>query len=167
MQDTRSLPAITVANRSPNNGELPLMTDDLEDLRQWFGTWGACVAAVDFERARPLFSEDVIGFGTHAAFVIGLDALQKEQWEKIWPNISAFRFRIEDLGGAIDGNAAWAAVPWSSTGYHEDGTAFDRPGRETVTFRKVSGLWLGTHTHFSLNPGVPPRTHGARQAGPS
>jgi hypothetical protein len=31
----------------------------------------------------------------------------------------------------------------------------------------VSGRWLGTHTHFSLNPGVPARTHGARPAGPS
>ncbi len=143
------------------------MADDLEDLRQWFRTWGAHVAAVDFEAARPLFSKDVIGFGTHAAFVIGLDALQQEQWQKIWPNIGEFRFLVDDLVGAVDGDSAWAAVPWSSIGYDDTGAAFDRPGRATVTFRRVSGQWLGTHTHFSLNPGVPHRTHGSRPPAPA
>jgi ketosteroid isomerase-like protein len=138
------------------------MKNDLEELRHWFRTWGDHVAAVDFQSARPLFSADVIGFGTHAAFVVGIDALQKEQWGKIWPNISGFRFLVDDLVGAIDGNSAWAAVPWTSTGYDEAGAAFDRPGRATVTFHRVSGQWLGTHTHFSLHPGVPHRTHGPR-----
>ena len=143
------------------------MSDDLEDLRQWFRTWGSCVAAVDFQSARPLFSEDVIGFGTHAAFVVGLDALQKEQWEKIWPNIATFRFLVDDLVGAVDGDAAWAAVRWRSTGYDENGTAFDRPGRATVTFRRVSNGWLGTHTHFSLDPGIPQKTYGGSPGHPA
>lgn len=140
------------------------MDDDLDALRDWFRTWGNHVAAVDFQSARPLFSSDVIGFGTHAAFVTGLDALQKEQWQKIWPNISGFRFLVDDLVGAIDGDAAWAAVPWTSTGYDETGAAFDRPGRATVTFRREAGLWRGTHTHFSLHPGVPQRTYGPHGA---
>jgi ketosteroid isomerase-like protein len=137
------------------------MQDDLDPLRDWFRAWGTHVAAVDFQSARPLFSDDVIGFGTHAAFVKGLDALQQEQWERIWPNITDFRFFVDDLVGAIDGNAAWAAVPWTSTGYDEAHNAFDRPGRATVTFRRGADRWLGTHTHFSLHPGVPHRTHGA------
>ena len=138
------------------------MADYPEDLRQWFRTWGAWVAAVDFQSARPLFSQDVVGFGTHATFVVGIDALQQEQWEKIWPNIAEFRFLVDDLVGSVDGDAAWAAVPWSSVGYDEHGAPFDRPGRATVTFRRVSGRWLGTHTHFSLNPGVPQMTFGPR-----
>ncbi len=140
------------------------MEKDLDELRHWFRTWGGHVASVDFQSARALFSADVIGFGTHAAFVVGIDVLQKEQWEKIWPNITGFRFLVDDLVGAIDGDTAWAAVPWTSTGYDETGASFDRPGRATVTFRRVAGQWLGTHTHFSLQPGVPQRTHGARGA---
>jgi ketosteroid isomerase-like protein len=141
-------------------GKEPIMADDLEPFREWFRTWGTCVAAVDFESARPLFAAEVVGFGTHAAFVSGLDALQAEQWSKIWPNISDFAFLVDKLVGAASGTSAWAAVPWTSRGYHQDGTSYNRPGRATVTFRKDADLWLGTHTHFSLLPGVPHRTFG-------
>ena len=136
--------------------------DQLEELREWYRQWGACVAAVDFESAKPLFSEKVTGFGTYAEFVHGLDALYGEQWSKIWPKISDFRFNVEHLVGEIHGDAAWAAVPWSSTGYHENGEAFDRPGRATATYIKKDGKWLGTHTHFSLKPGTPPHTYGKK-----
>lgn len=136
------------------------MAASLEELRDWYRTWGKCVAAVDFKSARPLFTDDVVGFGTHAHFVHGLEALEREQWSQIWPKITNFAFLVDELVGAIDGDAAWAATPWTSTGYHEDGTAFDRPGRATVTLRREGGVWRGTHTHFSLTPGTPPRTYG-------
>ena len=66
------------------------------------------------------------------------------------------------LHGDIAEDRAWAAVPWTSTGFDENGTAFDRPGRATVTFRRDGARWLGVHTHFSLKPGTPPRTHAKR-----
>ncbi len=136
--------------------------DQLEELREWYRQWGVCVAAVDFESAKPLFSDKVTGFGTYAEFVHGLDALYGEQWSKIWPKISDFRFNVEHLVGEVHGDAAWAAVPWSSTGYHENGEPFDRPGRATATYIKKDGKWLGTHTHFSLKPGTPPHTYGKK-----
>ena len=51
---------------------------------------------------------------------------------------------------------------WTSTGFHEDGTPFHRPGRATVILERRDGQWLSVHTHFSLNPGTPPRTHGPK-----
>jgi len=55
------------------------MSDELGPLREWYDTWGVCVAAVDFESARPLFAKDVVSFGTHATFFVsGIDALQHE-----------------------------------------------------------------------------------------
>ncbi|MGI9409867.1 MAG: YybH family protein [Hyphomicrobiaceae bacterium] len=135
---------------------------DLEVLRDWFRTWDRCVAALDFASARALFADDVVGFGTHATFVHGLDALEAEQWRKVWPNIADFRFEVEHLVGGVSHDSAWAAVPWSSRGFHEDGTEFDRPGRATVTFRKSGDDWLGTHTHFSLAPATPPHTFGRK-----
>ena len=136
--------------------------DGLEPLRDWFREWNRYVVVRDFESARALFDETVSGFGTFAAIVHGRDALEREQWRNVWPKIGGFRFEVEKLHGAIDGDAAWAALPWSSTGYHEDGRAFDRPGRATVILKRRSGRWLGVHTHFSLAPGTPPRTFGEK-----
>jgi ketosteroid isomerase-like protein len=136
--------------------------DTLEPLRDWFRNWNTCVVALDFESARQLFSPDVSGFGTFADVVYGLDRLEAEQWRNVWPRIAGFRFEVERLHGAIHASHAWAACPWSSTGFHEDGTAFERPGRATVILRRDGDVWRGVHTHFSLNPGVPSRTHGRR-----
>ncbi len=138
------------------------MPDELEELRIWFRSLGASVAAVDFERARPLFSPGVVSFGTHEMFVSGLDNLERDQWRNVWPKISDFEFLVDQIVGSIDGGTAWAAVPWTSTGYHDTGAPFDRPGRATVTYHRVAGAWCATHTHFSLKPGTPPRTYGPR-----
>ena len=137
----------------------------LEPLRDWFRTWETFVRAVDFAAARQLFDPDVASFGTHAEIVTGIDQLAAQQWSAIWPAISDFRFLVDRLHGDISGTHAWAAVPWTSTGYHQDGTAFDRPGRATVTLRLDGTRWLGLHTHFSLKPGTPPRTYGKPKQG--
>ena len=99
----------------------------LEPLRDWFRTWEQYVRAVDFASARQLFDPDVASFGTHAEIVFGIDQLVAQQWSAIWPAITDFRFLVDRLHGEITGTYAWAAVPWTSTGYHQDGTAFDRP----------------------------------------
>ncbi len=133
---------------------------DLEPLRDWFRAWNACLLAVDFAAARRLFDPAVSGFGTHAEVVFGLDRLEAEQWRSVWPDIADFRFHVEALHGAIFSDNAWAACPWSSTGFHQDGTPFQRPGRATVIFQRRPDSFRGVHTHFSLNPGTPPRTYG-------
>ncbi len=142
------------------------MTDatDRRTIAAWVDRWGACVAAVDFDGAKPLFSADVVGFGTHKAFVEGLDALAGEQWGNVWPTIRDFRFQTEDLIAMVspDRLLANAIVPWTSTGFHEDGSEFDRPGRATIVLTRDSldAPWQGRHTHFSLRPGVPGRSYG-------
>jgi ketosteroid isomerase-like protein len=110
----------------------------------------------------------VASFGTRADIVTGLDRLQRNQWEGIWPNIAGFRVDLDSVRGGGNGAAAWGIAVWASTGFHEDGTSFHRPGRATVALerRKTSaapdGEWLAVHTHFSLNPGTPPRTFGRK-----
>ena len=131
-------------------------------VRAWFETLERCVRSVDYETARGIFAPDVVSFGTRAEIVSGLDALQAEQWSGVWPNISDFTFDLTSLHVAGNGESIWAAVVWTSTGYHEDGTPFARPGRATVTFARRGGRWVATHTHFSLKPGTPPRSYGRR-----
>lgn len=140
------------------------VADEHEAIRGWFEALQRCVRDVDFEAGRALFVEDVVAFGTKADVVTGLDRLMANQWRGIWPNISDFTFRLDQLHSGADGELAWGVVPWTSTGYHPDGTPFERPGRATTVFVRRDGRWLAKHTHFSLNPGTPPTTHGRRRA---
>jgi ketosteroid isomerase-like protein len=64
---------------------------------------------------------------------------------------------------APDGAIAVAIAPWTSTGFHEDGTPFDRPDRATIVLaRQPDGHWLGVPSHMSLARGVPQDSHGKR-----
>jgi ketosteroid isomerase-like protein len=138
----------------------PAQGAELEPLADWFRTLERCVRAVDYDAARPIFAEDVASFGTRAEIVSGLDSLQSRQWSGVWPFIEDFTFVLGQLHGAVSGDMAWAAVPWTSTGFDEQGTPFHRPGRATTAFALVKGRWIATHTHFSLDPGTPHRSYG-------
>ncbi len=136
-------------------------TGDGAMIRAWFGQMETCVRARDFTTARALFAADVIGFGTRATLVRGLDRLIEEQWRGIWPNIEEFRFDLAALAFGGGGSLRWAVCPWSSTGFDEAHAPFDRPGRATVIFRvDDDGALRAIHTHFSLAPGTPQRTFG-------
>ena len=136
--------------------------------RAWFIDWlerfSGYVRDVDYAAARPLFHPDVLAFGTHRDVISGLTAWQTTQWDNVWPKTSDFRF---DTGAArvlvsADNSMATVVVPWSSTGYHADGSRFDRPGRASMIFSKDNGVWLCTHSHMSLNRGVPQQSFANR-----
>ena len=136
--------------------------------RAWFLDWlerfSGHVRDVDYAAARPLFHPDVLAFGTHRDVISGLTAWQTTQWDNVWPKTSDFRF---DTGAArvlvsADNSMATVVVPWSSTGYHADGSRFDRPGRASMIFSKDNGVWLCTHSHMSLNRGVPQQSYASR-----
>lgn len=137
---------------------------DIQAISDWFTTWGNLVAAVDFTSARKLFHADVIGFGTFMDVVRGLDRLEAQQWRSIWPTIEGFTFLVDRLEADVseDGKHAYGIVPWTSTGFHEDGTPYQRPGRATVLFTRAatSDPWKAIHTHISLAPGTPQKSHG-------
>jgi ketosteroid isomerase-like protein len=128
------------------------------ELGEWFRALERCVRAVDYDTAaRELFAPDVVGFGTKAHLVEGVDGLRSEQWSRVWPNIRDFRFDLDGLrcGAAPSGQRpelAWAVATWSSTGFDEGGRPFERPGRATVLFGRQGERWLARHTHFSLAP---------------
>ena len=142
--------------------------EDVEALRRWFDDWGTFVAAVDFVPARALFEESVAGFGTRMDVVEGLDRLEADQWRRVWPTIEDFVFRTDQLKAQVspDRRMAIGLCPWTSTGRHQSGDPFERPGRATVAFARAStdAPWKGIHTHISLNPGTPQRSYGDRPA---
>ena len=130
----------------------------------WLETFAGYVREVDYASARPLFHPDVLAFGTHRNVIPGLQAWIDTQWDNVWPKTSDFRFDLAGSHCLVSGDASMAVViaPWTSTGYHPDGTTFDRPGRATMVFQKTDDTWLCTHSHMSLNRGVPQASHANR-----
>jgi ketosteroid isomerase-like protein len=129
------------------------MADDVEAaVRGWLRDLERCVRDVDYDTARPLFADDVVGFGTFGTILQGIDALAADQWQNVWPNIDAFNFELDSLRGGADGALAWAICLWDSLGRRPDGETFKRPGRATIILRRDGNRWQAVHTHFSLTP---------------
>jgi ketosteroid isomerase-like protein len=135
-----------------------------EALLTWLERFAGYVRDVDYASARPLFAPDILAFGTHRDVVPGLDAWISTQWDNVWPRTSDFRFTLDaaHVLASPDATMAVVVVPWTSTGYHQDGSSFDRPGRATMVFEKSDDGWLCVHSHMSLNRGVPQESYGNR-----
>ncbi len=131
---------------------------------RWFDTFAGYVREVDYASARRLFHPDIVAFGTHRDVIPGLESWISMQWDNVWPKTSDFRFDLDAARVLVSAEADMATVitPWTSTGYHADGSRFDRPGRATMVFNKIDGDWLCTHSHMSLNRGVPQESHANR-----
>jgi ketosteroid isomerase-like protein len=130
----------------------------------WLETFSSHVREVDYASAKPLFHPDVLAFGTHNDVIPGLQAWVDTQWNNVWPKTTDFRFTVAQVRvlASADGTMATVLAPWTSTGYNPDGTPFDRPGRATMVFTKFPDGWLCTHSHMSLNRGVPQASHANR-----
>jgi len=161
LRSTRGTPQETEQPMNP----LPIANDKTARFfHQWLETFASYVREVDYVSARPLFHPDVLAFGTHNDVIPGIEQWIATQWDKVWPKTSDFRFVLEQTSvlASPDGQMAIVIAPWTSTGYHEDGTPFPRPGRATMVFSGNGDGWLCTHSHMSLNRGVPQTSHANR-----
>jgi ketosteroid isomerase-like protein len=120
--------------------------------RRWLLAMQECVRSLDYARARTLFAEDVVAFGTRAGVVAGRAVLEREQWSRVWPRIRDFTFRLDELRVYGGDHALCVMAPWDSLGVRPDGAATPRPGRATVLLAPRGGDWLAVHSHFSLLP---------------
>jgi len=136
-------------------------SDDIAGVAAWFDRLAAHVRDVDFVGARPIFSPDMTAFGTFTDFMTGREAAEQQQWRNVWPHIDNFRFR-PDIRALVspDRLQAVGMAIFDSTGYRQDGTSYDRPGRATVVFVRadVNSPWVAEHTHLSLFRDVPTRS---------
>jgi ketosteroid isomerase-like protein len=140
--------------------------DDLARVKAWFERLSEHVRAVDFAGARPLFADDMVAFGTFENFITGRERVEAAQWRNVWPVTTGFRWRVGDIRAlvAADRLSAVGMAVFDSTGYHEDGGQYDRPGRATVALsrQRVGADWVADHTHMSLFRDVPSRSFGRR-----
>jgi ketosteroid isomerase-like protein len=139
--------------------------DDKNRVVAWFHRLADHVEAVDFAGARPIFAEDLVAFGTFTDFMTGRALAEQQQWRNVWPHIDGFRWR-PDIRAivAADRLTAIGMAVFDSTGYREDGTSYDRPGRATVVFGrgKIGEDWVALHTHMSLFRDVPTRSYKSK-----
>ena len=143
--------------------------DDLDRVKAWFRRLSEHVQAVDFAGAQPLFADDMIAFGTFENFITGREAVERAQWRNVWPVTSGFRYRMDDIRALVSPDRLFAIGMgvFGSTGYHEDGTPYERPGRTTVALsrRRIGEDWVADHTHMSLFRDVPSRSFGTKPGG--
>ncbi|MBL8702910.1 MAG: nuclear transport factor 2 family protein [Alphaproteobacteria bacterium] len=141
--------------------------DDLARVKAWFQRLAQHVRKVDFAGAREIFAPDMIAFGTVKDFVDGQPGAEAAQWKSVWPFIDDFRWRIDELRAIVSADRLTAVgmAVFDSTGYHQDGRAYDRPGRATIVLsrRRVGEDWVADHTHLSLFSGTPPRSYGPKR----
>jgi len=144
--------------------------EDLAGVRRWFDRLAEHVRAVDFAGARPIFAPDMIAFGTFTDFMTGRDKAEAAQWRNVWPHIDRFRWR-PDIRAIVshDRLSAVGMAIFDSTGYREDGTPYERPGRATVAFERArpGEGWTAVHTHMSLFRDVPTRSFKSKPEKPA
>lgn len=136
-------------------------------ILDWLDRFSACVREVDYAAAYPFWHPRILAFGTVQAVVEGLEPFRDRQWDSVWPRTTDFRFRLDDARvlASRDGSLAVALAPFDSTGYHPDGSPFDRPGRTTLALvPNPAGpeAWVAVHSHMSLARGVPADSHANR-----
>lgn len=125
-----------------------------KELEAWLETFSVCVRRGDVAGARQLFAASLRGFGTRVFCADGRDAVEREQWEYVWPRTRDFAFELESLEGWLshDATQACVALPWRSTGFDAGGAARGRRGRATLLLARTGTGWTGLHTHFSIDP---------------
>ena len=126
-----------------------------QEVRRWLEDFAACVRTVDYDTARHMFDEDVVGFGTFARMLVGRENLIDGQWRNIWGTTRGFRFILDEavIDAPSSGDMAWVATPWHSQGREENGGWFDRHGRCTLVLRRHGpGAWRCVHSHYSRLP---------------
>jgi ketosteroid isomerase-like protein len=145
----------------------PVLSEDRRSVADWFSVWGDRVAGVDFAAVRGMFAEDAVAFGSKVEMVTSLDLLEAEQWRAVWPTMEDYRYDLSTLQVIVspDRLMAVGVAIFRSTGFLEDGSRFDRPGRVTAALMRtaVGAPWIATHTHVSLKPGTPAPSHGNRR----
>lgn len=127
------------------------------EVFDWLDTWQSLINSGDFESARALFSADVVSFGTVTGFMRGLCELEERQWRQVWHKIRDFRFEKDAAIVFADERSPLVTVAclWHSHGRTRSAW-YERRGRVTLVLLQKDGALQCVHSHFSMEPGIPP-----------
>jgi hypothetical protein len=119
--------------------------------KSWLTGLQECVRSLDYAKARTLFDEGVVSFGTQVNTVeVGLGDVEREQWREVWPRVRNFTYRLGEARFFGEANCLCVLVPWDSVGVHADGATHDRSGRTTFVLSERGCKLTCVHFHSSL-----------------
>jgi ketosteroid isomerase-like protein len=130
----------------------------MDEIVAWLREWQALINSGDLETAKPLFSDDVIAYGSLTPVMTGRADLMERQWSSMWPRIKDFAFSEDTIHILADEGmrVVTVATLWRSLGLRRDGSTYERRGRATLVLRREGQRYLCVHSHFSMEPGIPP-----------
>jgi ketosteroid isomerase-like protein len=131
------------------------VSESERDVRDWLRAFAAAVRSRDYAAGRALFAPDVRGFGSVAVLADGLEALEAEQWRRVWDATEGFDFHAGSVAIRVSGDLALATALWSSTGIDPDRKPYPRAGRATLVLARGASGWRAVHSHFSFEPEAP------------
>lgn len=133
-----------------------------DDVFKWLDTWQHLINSGEYESARPLFANDVVAFGSVTSMMSGLLELESRQWRQVWYRIKDFTFDKETATTFLDPASSVAVVCclWHSLGKTRT-SWYERRGRVTLVLREEAGALRCAHSHFSMEPGIPPVGDGS------
>ena len=124
-------------------------------IRGWLMIWQSMIRDCRYDAARELFDDEVVSFGTVTDRMEGLDALEVQQWRKVWDNTQNFSFDFDTLSLNVsdDEKLVVCTVLWSSeTRPDADGNCKLRKGRATLALSRPGKHWKALHSHLSITP---------------
>lgn len=124
-----------------------------QGVEVWLEEFARAVRERDFDTARGLCSDTVVGFGTVSARYDGIDELHADQWQAVWDRTEGFAFDADSVTVWADGSLAVVIGEWTSVGREGDGSRRPRRGRATIVLADADGTLRAIHTHFSMAPG--------------
>ena len=109
----------------------PDLTADEQSLKEWVDRFSGHVADLRYDDAAAMMDPEVNSFSTWTDVVVGVEHFVNAQWRNVWPTMTDFVLLTDKMRSRVSPDRLMAAVmvTWTSTGYAEDGTPFDRPGR--------------------------------------
>ena len=137
----------------------PLTTDELS-LKEWVDRFSGHVANLRYDDAAAMMDPAVNSFSSWTDVVVGVEHFVNGQWRNVWPTMTDFVLLTDKMRcrTSPDRLMATVMVTWTSTGYAEDGTPFDRPGRCSFVLLRDSldGPVAGRAGPFLADEGRPP-----------
>jgi ketosteroid isomerase-like protein len=133
-----------------------------DEIFHWLDSWQQLINSGEYETARPLFADDVVAFGTVTSVMQGLADLESRQWRQVWYRIKDFTFDKDTATILSDpgANTAIVCCLWHSLGKTQS-SWYERRGRVTLVLKRQAAGLACVHSHFSMEPGIPPVADGS------